>query len=180
MTFAQTNLDKKARGYDFWVGYQFSHWFAVEGAYLSMGKTKHNFSGAVDAGPVDVDDNGSVDYSGPQPLVGETTFRTRGPAVAAVGTLELGSYFSLDARGGLFFADNKLALRIKYSPESQAEQTNSYSESDGKTAFFYGASATFWITPYFGVRGGMNAFSKGSFDHSVKQYFVGIRYSYGL
>jgi hypothetical protein len=180
--FDVSSITRKSRGYDVWVGYQFTPWFAVEGAYLIHGKTRHSTDGTMDAGPVDVDDDGNVDYSGPQPLLTRTTFRTRGPAVAAVGSLELGNYLSLDARAGFFFADNKLTLRMQYSPEYPPDaepQAYSYTEANGKTSLFYGATANFWILPYFAVRAGFTASGKASFDHSVRHYFVGIRYSYG-
>ena len=175
----QTTLTRKSHGYDVWVGYQMTPWFAVEGAYLILGSTRHHFTGTMDEGPVDVDNDGMIDYSGPQPIQGETKFRTRGPAVAAVGSWAPGNYFSFDARAGLFFADDKLTLGIQYSPENQAVENYSYSESRGKTKLFYGASANFWITPYFGVRAGYTGSSNASFGHSVKYYYLGIRYSYG-
>jgi len=174
----QSSLGKKAHGYDLWVGYQFSPYFAVEGAYLDMGRIHHAFSGTADFGPVDVDGDGTADFDGPQPLSGSTTFHTRGPGVAAVAAADVGEFFSIDARAGLFFADNKLALDFTIAPPTGA-QTFSYSESDSKTSLFYGAAATFWITPYVGLRGGFSEYSKGAFDHDVKQYFLGIRYSYG-
>jgi hypothetical protein len=177
--FDQTSLTRKAHGYDAWVGYQFSPWFAVEGAYLILGSTRHHFTGTMDEGPVDVDNDGNVDYSGPQPIQGDTKFRTRGPAVAAVGSLALGNYFSVDARAGLFFADDRLSLGIQYSPENQPVENYSYSQSNGRTKLFYGATANFWITPYFGVRAGYTGSSDASFGHSVKYYFLGFRYSYG-
>jgi hypothetical protein len=177
--FSATSLTSRSHGYDVWVGYQFSPWFAVEGAYLILGKTSHSSTGTMDEGPVDVDDDDIIDYSGPQPLQTRTTFRTRGPAVAAVGSVALGRYFSLDARAGLFLADNTLKLRIQYSPENQPVENYSHSESDGKTKVFYGASANIWITPYFGVRGGFTGSSDGSFGHSFRYYYLGLRYSYG-
>lgn len=175
----QTTLTRKSHGYDVWVGYQMTPWFAVEGAYLMLGSTRHHFTGTMDEGPVDVDNDGTPDYSGPQPIQGETKFRTRGPAVAAVASLPVGSYLSFDARAGFFFADDKLTLGIQYSPENQAVENYSYNESQGKTKLFYGASANFWITPYFGVRAGYTGSSDASFGHSVRYYYLGIRYSYG-
>lgn len=178
VSLGQTSLNKKSRGYDLWVGYQFTPWFAVEGAYLEMGRIHHGFDGTVDVGPVDINGDLVTDYDGPQPLSGRTTFHTRGPAVAVVGTLGLGKYFSADARAGLFFADNKLDLAMQYAPPTGV-QPYSYSESSGKTALFYGASATFWVTPYVGMRGGFAIYHKGAFSHDIKQFFVGMRYSYG-
>jgi hypothetical protein len=177
IVFSGSSLTSRSKGYDVWVGYQFTPWFAVEGAYLIMGKTRHLFDSTMDVG-VDLDDDGNVDYDGPQPLQGLTTFRTRGPAVAAVGSVALGSLFSLDARAGLYLADNQLDLELQYDPPTGRE-TYSYRESDGKTALFYGASANFWITPYFGIRAGVTASSDASFKHSVRHYYLGIRYSYG-
>lgn len=177
-----TGITDKSHGYDVWVGYQFTPWFAVEGAYIRLGTTRHSFDGTMDEGPVDIDNDGNIDYSGPQPLLGRTTFRTQGPAAAAVGSLQLGNYFSVDARAGLFFADDKLTLRLQYSPDYTPDpqvESYSYTETNGRTVLFYGATGNFWITPYFGVRAGFTASSKGSFDHSVRHYFVGFRYSYG-
>jgi hypothetical protein len=179
VVLTSTTLDTKAKGYDFWVGYQFSRWLAVEGAYLDTGKTHHFFDGTIDVGSVDVDNDGNPDYSGPQQLQGLTNFRTRGPAVAVVGSAELGEFLSVDARAGFFFSDSKLSMKLQYSPPT-GDQTFTYSESNGKTRIFYGASATFWITPYFGIRGGAASYNKSSFDHNVTQVFVGIRYSYGF
>jgi hypothetical protein len=178
VSFGQTSLNTSSKAYDLWVGYQFTPWFALEGAYLDMGKIHHSFDGTIDVGPVDLNGDGTVDYNGPQPLSGRTGFRTRGPAVAAVGTVGLGARFSAEVRAGFFFADNKLDLSMQYSPPTGA-QSYSYSESDGKTALFYGASATFWVTPYVGVRSGFSTFNKAAFHHDVRQFYLGIRYSYG-
>jgi len=179
VVLSSSTMDTKAKGYDFWVGYQFSHWLGVEGAYLDSGKTHHFFTGTLDLGDVDVDNDGIVDFTGPQQLQGLTTFRTRGPAMAVVGSAELGEFFSVEARIGFFFSDSKLSMNLQYSPPT-GDVSYPYSESTSKTKMFYGASATFWITSYFGVRGGFATYNKGSFDHDVKQVFLGIRYSYGF
>jgi hypothetical protein len=178
VVLSESSLTSRSKGYDVWVGYQFTPWFAVEGAYLIMGKTRHRFDGTMDIGPVDVDGDGNVDYDGPQPLQGRTTFRTRGPAVAAVGSVALGRFVSLDARAGLYLADNQLKLELQHDPPT-GQQPYTYRETDGKTSLFYGASANFWITPYFGIRAGVTASSNASFGDSVRHYYLGIRYSYG-
>jgi Outer membrane protein beta-barrel domain len=179
VSLGTSSLTSKSHGYDVWVGYQFTPWFAVEGSYLILGSTRHHFTGTLDAGDVDEDGDGNVDYTGSQPLQGDTKFRTRGPAVAAVGSVALGKYFSVDARAGLFFADDKLTLRLQYSPPTGDQSLAPYSEAQGKTRIFYGASANFWITDYFGVRAGFTGSSNGSFGHSFRYYYLGIRYSYG-
>ncbi len=178
VSLGQTGLDRKSKAFDLWVGYQFTPWLAAEAAYLDMGKIHHSFDGTVDVGPVDINADMVTDYDGPQPLSGRTSFRTRGPAFAAVGTVGLGAYFSVAVRAGLFFADNKLNLDLQYAPPTGAVPFT-YSESDSKTALFYGVSGTFWITPYVGVRGGFNTYHKAAFDHDINQYFLGFRYSYG-
>jgi hypothetical protein len=169
-----TSQRRRARGYDLWVGYQFSPWFAVEGAYLEMGKTRHLYDGTIDLG--DADESGTVD--GPLPLEGRISFRARGPAFAAVGNLELGEYFSLDLRAGFLFAESKLSARYTVTLEGVPRQL-SFGDSENKTSLFYGASANFWVTNYFSLRGGFAAYGDASFDRAVRQYFVGIRYSYG-
>lgn len=173
MVISASRMGRKSRGYDLWVGYQLSPWFAVEGAYLDTRKSRHSFSGTMDLDAF----TGTSD--GPLPLEGRTSFRTRGAALAAVGNLELGDYFSLDARGGVFFADSKLHLSAVIDlPDGPARFP--YSESDNKTVLFYGASVNFWVTAYVSIRGGFATWGKGFYDDgAVKQYFVGIRYSYG-
>ncbi len=171
-----SSMGRKSRGYDLWVGYQLSPWFAVEGAYLEMGKSRQSFSGTIDLDAV----NGTS--YGPLVMAGRSSFRTRGAALAGVGNLELGEYFSLDARAGLFFADNRLGIHTTVIfPEAPLEgpQRFSHHQSDSKSRLFYGASANFWISPYYSVRAGFTAYNKGYFGGSVQQYFIGIRYSYG-
>jgi hypothetical protein len=172
-----SRIGKKSKGIDFWVGYQFTHWFAVEGAFLDTGRIRHVFTGSIDRGPVDTNGDNSPDFDGPTPLVTRTTFHTRGAAFAAVGNLEVGEYLSFDLRAGFLFADNK--AKVEFSFPETGEKFRSYSSSDGKTPIFYGASANFWISPYFAVRGGVNASSRGAFSKPLTQYFAGIRYSYG-
>jgi hypothetical protein len=169
-----SRIGTRSKGIDFWVGYQFTHWFAVEGAFLDTGKIRHTFTGSID---MDADGDGTSDFGGPTPLITRTTFHTRGAAFAAVGNLEVGELLSFDVRAGFFFADNN--VKIDFRLPATDKTIPSYRSSDGKTPFFYGASANFWITPYFAVRGGINASSRGAFSEPVKQYFAGIRYSYG-
>lgn len=172
-----STIGRSAHSMDFWVGYQFNHWFAVEGAFLDTGRIHHVFTGSIDRGPVDTDGDNTVDLDGPTPLVTRTTFHTRGAAFAAVGNVEVGEYLSFDARAGFFFADNN--VKVEFGFPQTGERFPAYRTSDGKTPFFYGASANFWVTPYFAVRAGMNAASRGAYSRPLKQYFAGIRYSYG-
>jgi hypothetical protein len=172
-----STITRSSHSMDFWVGYQFNHWFAVEGAFLDTGKVRHVFTGSIDRGPVDIDGDNTTDFDGPTPLVTRTTFHTRGAAFAAVGNVEVGEHLSFDLRAGFFFADN--GVKVEFGFPETGEKFSPYRTSDGKSPFFYGASANFWVTPYFAVRGGMNASSRGAYSKPVKQYFAGIRYSYG-
>lgn len=154
--FSSSSLDRSTRGLVLGVGYQFTPQLAVEGTWVELGKLRYDFS--------------FTDEAGAQ--AGRITNRSRGMAIAAVGSLPLGGFLSLEARAGALFADNKLRLVDMATGEGG-------SLSDRKTALFFGAGLTVMVTPYTGIQAAFTRYNKASFEEDVDQFSIGIRYSYG-
>jgi opacity protein-like surface antigen len=156
-------LDMKSKNYNITVGYQLGSYFAIEGSYVDFGKLTYDFT-----------------YPGGTNLQGRWKVKSRGPTVAAVGLLPLGPYFSLDARAGFVFLDNKHDISIN---------GDGVGFSDSKTSLYYGAGAAWWITGQVALRLGYNnlhraikyqgIFDQSFFKRDATQYTLGIRYSYG-
>lgn len=156
LEFDESSLDRSTRGLSLGVGYQFTPYLAVEGAWIDLGKLRYDFS--------------FTDETGQQ--LARISNRSSGMAFAAVGSLPLGPYFSVDARLGALFGENKLRLADRTTGDSS-------SVSDRKTALFFGAGITWMVTPYTGVYASVARFNKGSFEADVDQFAIGLRYSYG-
>lgn len=156
LDFDSSSLDRSSRGLSLAVGYQFTPHLAVEGAWIDLGKLRYDFT--------------FTDAAGPQ--AGRVTNRSSGMAFAGVGSLPLGAYFSLEARVGALFAENKLRLTDLATGDSGGID-------DRNTALYFGVGATWLITPYTGIHAGFTRYDKGSFDEDVDQFSIGIRYSYG-
>jgi OmpA-OmpF porin, OOP family len=160
-TFDSSSLDKKTRGYSLAVGYQLTRNFAVEGAWINLGKMKYDFTFTAN----------DPDTGLPGQFAGRITNRRSGMAFAGVGTLPLGAVFALDARAGFLFGEHKLRVYVEDEPFTGF--------NDGKTSLFYGVGATWFVTPYTGVVVGFNRFRQGHYEADVNQLSIGFRYSYG-
>jgi OOP family OmpA-OmpF porin len=154
-TFDTSSLDASTRGYSLAVGYQLTRNFAMEGAWINLGKLKYDFT--------------ATGTSGTQS--GRITNRRSGMAFSAVGTLPLGTLFSLDARAGFLFGENKLRVYV--------EDESFGGFNDSKTSLFVGVGATWFVTPYTGIVLGYTRFKEGQFEEDTDQISIGFRYSYG-
>jgi opacity protein-like surface antigen len=165
--------DTKSKGYNVTVGYQLGSYFAVEGSYVQAGKFTYDFL-LPGEGP------GGAD------AVGRWRIKPVGPTVSAVGLLPLGPYFSLDGHLGFFFVESKHKITVDFGSGAGPEGE---SLSDARTAPFYGAGFSWWITGQVALRLGFNEYHKaikyrGFFEESLlkrsaTQYTLGLRYSYG-
>jgi OmpA-OmpF porin, OOP family len=100
-----SRLDNDDSGYEFYGGYRFLAWLAVEASFLDFGSVDYHAASDVEADgnvfPVDtvlVDTDFSVDVSG--------------LAVSALGIWPVSERFDLYLRGGIMFGDNGVHVRL--------------------------------------------------------------------
>jgi len=156
LPFDSASLDRNVRGYSLAVGYQLTRNFAVEGAWLNLGKLKYDFTFTDETGQ----------------LAGRFTSRRSGMAFAGVGSLPLGPYFSVEGRVGALFGEDKQRIGV---PEAGYE--GGYNDSE--TSMFFGVGATWFVTPYTGIHAGVTRYKKGALNSDIDQLSIGFRYSYG-
>ncbi len=156
LPFDESSLDRNVTGYSLAVGYQLTRNFALEGAWINLGKLKYDFTFTDETGQ----------------LAGRYTSRRSGMAFAGVGSLPLGTYFAVEGRVGALFGEDKQRISV---PE--ADFATGY--NDGKTSLFFGVGATWFITPYTGVSVGFTRFKEGVLETDIDQLSIGFRYSYG-
>src|SRR5690606_21199826 len=92
----ESDLDKSDIGFELAVGYQASPYFAVEAAYIDLGKAKYEAEGIVDNG------------GGPMDASSDLTSDAKGPALSLLGMLPVSDRFSLDARVGAMLGKSKV------------------------------------------------------------------------
>ncbi|HKQ82013.1 MAG TPA: outer membrane beta-barrel protein [Steroidobacteraceae bacterium] len=102
-----SDMDKSDTLFGALVGYQFGPYFAVEAAYLDLGKADY--------------DNDAVIFSptlGGMTINGGLSLESSGPALSGIGILPLSESFDLYARLGVFFSDTKLKVSIEGESDS--------------------------------------------------------------
>ena len=157
-----SNLDKKGTGFGVAFGYRFSPYLAAEAAYLDLGKAKWNASGTV------------TDGINSSPMDIALSFKSSGPALSLLGSVPVGTQFSLDARAGAFFSKTKLSLTASAQGVSDTE-----SDSDKHTGLLYGIGGTWSFTPVAAVRVGYTVYKEAVYgDRDVKQFSAGFLYSF--
>jgi len=151
---ANPSKDDTGNGIKLGGGYAFNRYFAVEGAYVDLGKATASgtFGGS----------NASV------------TFKSSGLVVAVVGMVPLSQQFSLLGRFGLINATVKVDASL-------GNASGSDKTTDVKTTF--GVGVTYSFTPKFAVRGDFDRYSKlGNKDtigeSDVDMLSIGVVYKF--
>ena len=146
--------DDTGTGFKIGGGYAFTRYFAVEGAYVDLGKATASgtFGGS----------NASV------------TFKSSGLVVAAVGMVPLSQQFSLLGRFGLINATVKVDATL-------GNASGSNKTTDMKTTF--GVGASYSLTPKFAVRGDYDVYQKlgdnaTTGESDVNMLSVGVVYKF--
>jgi opacity protein-like surface antigen len=83
-----SNLDEADRGYSLAAGFRFSPYFAVEAAYLDLGKSSYLVQ----------DQNGAATLG----------FGSSGAALSLLGSWPITNHLSLEARGGVYFGESRM------------------------------------------------------------------------
>ncbi|MFO7326136.1 MAG: outer membrane beta-barrel protein [Pseudomonadota bacterium] len=138
----ESDLDKSDIGFELAVGYQASPYFAVEAAYIDLGKAKYEAEGIVDNG------------GGPMDASSDLTSDAKGPALSLLGMLPVSDRFSLDARVGAMLGKSKVKFTASLQGESASE-----SDSESGTTIFFGVGFTWLINERVGIRVGYTKFS---------------------
>jgi OOP family OmpA-OmpF porin len=127
---ASTTIDDKDTMYRLHAGYRLHRHFAVELAYADLGKSLIRST---------VVPTGSL----------ETSVRSEGAELSAVGMLPVGGRLALFARAGAFAARTKAS----YSGDGSVRLVDGQQEQTRRsTHAVYGAGATYDFTPNLGLR----------------------------
>ncbi len=127
---ASTSIDDKDTMYRLHAGYRLHRYFAVEAAYVDLGKFAIR-STVVPAGFLD------------------TSVKTRGADLSAVGLLPLGERFTIFGRVGAFAGRTKAS----YSSGGSVQLVDGvHGQSKSTTSVVYGLGATYDFTPNLGLR----------------------------
>jgi OOP family OmpA-OmpF porin len=158
---ATTKIDDKDTAYRIFGGYQLHRYFAVEAAYVDLGRVSFDTT---------VVPQGTLD--------GRT--RIKGFELSAVGMLPLNDDFSLFARVGAFSADTKTSYVSSGSVELV---TGAERQKERSTKLSYGAGATYKLTEHLDLRGEYARYTKlgnertgGETDANVVSIGVSYRF----
>lgn len=114
------------------LGYQVNPYFAVEAAYIDLGKADYDNTADI-----------FVPGVGSMTINGGLSIESSGPAVSGLGILPLTESFDLYARLGVFFSDTKLKVHV---------EDESGSASGNDQDLFYGIGANWNIGAHWTAR----------------------------
>ncbi|MDQ2639267.1 MAG: outer membrane beta-barrel protein [Pseudomonadota bacterium] len=160
-TINDSSVDKSDTGFSLALGYKFTPNFAVEAAYLQLGKARYEADVTVTTG-------------GP-PMDGTTglNFKISGPAVSLVGIWPVGERLSLDARAGAFFAKTKVSLFLTGVSSSDSLG------SEKETSLLLGVGALWSFTDRLGLRLGYTRLDKAmAGEGDANSLSLGLRFSF--
>jgi hypothetical protein len=128
------------------IGYRFNRWVAAEIGYVDLGKANYvadlnstfTFPDAIFP-PAQYPD-GNYNYQA------RGKFTSSGPTAAVLGIFSIGERFDIYGRGGIYFADTRLRLRLDVASYISAE------EKAGTQELFGGLGFQWNINEDFGVR----------------------------
>ncbi len=158
-----SDLDKKDTGFEFAVGYQVSERFAIEAAYIDLGKSAYTASGTVTDGG-----EGTADFAV------DLSVKPRGPAVSLVGSMPLNDTFSLDGRIGAMFSKNK----VSGGGSVDGSDIPSLSGTDSKTGTLVGVGATWAVSSSVAVRLSYTRFNNVFETSDYNQFALGLKFSF--
>jgi OOP family OmpA-OmpF porin len=162
-TLNDSSVDKSDIGFSLALGYRVSENFAVEAAYLKLGKAGYEAD-------VTVDDGG-----GPVNLDMGFNFKSSGPALSLVGIWPVGQALSLDARAGAYFAKTKASVFASAGGNSESESL----DVEDDTSLLLGFGATWALSEKVGLRLGYSRFEKAVAGNAdVSTVSLGVRFSF--
>ncbi len=164
LTWSNEQTDKRDQGFGIAVGYQFSPHFALEAAYIDLGKITHDV-------PMSVSTDGSSFSDASSKL----TVGRRGPALSLVGIWPVTSVFWLDARAGAFHG--KSIAKVTFGLEGESPSQEKY--TDSRDSIFIGAGVNLAIGSKASIRLGYTHFSEDRMLHSqVGDISLGVRVAF--
>lgn len=129
---AKSSLDDSDTVWGAQVGYRWGSYVAAEVGYVDMGKSQYQ------ANPTGT------------PLRASVRYLSSGATLAALGILPLGERFDLYARGGVYFADTR--VRLKIADLDTGESLASAEEKASSKDLFAGIGAAWNVSPGFALR----------------------------
>lgn len=156
-------LDKSNAGFALAFGYQFNPYLAVEASYVNVGKVSYDASGTVDGGEGFTGDFAvGIDY------------KSKGPALAVVGSWPINEMFSIDGRVGAYMGKTTGFLSVSVDDETLEGPV----ASDTKTGLLVGVGATWTLTESVALRAGYTRLQDGVAERDVDRFSVGLRISF--
>jgi OOP family OmpA-OmpF porin len=162
-TLNDSSVDKTDIGFSLALGYRISENFAVEAAYLKLGKAGYEADVTVDdgGGPIDLD----MGFN----------FKSSGPALSLVGIWPVGQALSLDARAGAYFAKTKGSVFATDGSNSESEAL----DVEDDTSLLLGFGATWSLTEKLGLRLGYTRLEKAvAGEEDASTVSLGVRFSF--
>jgi len=133
-----SDLDESDKSWGVHIGYRFNRWVAAEAGYLDLGTANY-------ANQVQVTAAGT-----PFVFNGDLRLLSHGPFASVVGLFPLSDRFDVHVRGGLYFSDTR--LRVRLEDASDPTTLTSFEVSDSDKDFFAGIGATWNINPSYSLR----------------------------
>lgn len=142
---ATSSLDDKDTAWSIVGGYKFSRYFAVEAGYADLGGAKYDALGTVR----------QFGAATNRPATFAADISAKGPQLAAVGIVPLGSRFDLHGKLGMIFAKTTFKETASISGASASD-----SLSANSTDVFYGLGAGFNVTEHIALNVDWQVYSK--------------------
>jgi hypothetical protein len=142
----KSTLDKSGTLWGVQIGYQFIQYLGMEVGYVNLGRSKYEGTFAIDDGA-----GGTLGTA-------QQKFASRGPTLAVVGTLPLGSQrFNVHGRAGVLFSRTDFSLHLE--DVSSGDSTGAGVHSSDRELFF-GVGGDWYVTPAYALRVEFTRFSK--------------------
>ena len=139
VTSSTSTLDKSSVTYSGIIGYQIIREFAVEASYTDLGKLRYHSNNTVLTGFLPLNARADLDAT------------AKGPTLAVLGALPLGSQFEIFARAGILFSKVDLHASTFVSGEGQMA-SGSATQSANSVDPLLGAGLAWNVTKQFKIR----------------------------
>jgi len=165
-----STLDKSSVTYSGIIGYQIIPQLAVEASYTDLGKLRYHSNNTVLTGFLPLNARADLDA------------KAKGPTLAVLGSLPLGSQFEIFARAGILFSKVTLDANTFVSGEGQLA-SDSETQSANSVDPLFGAGLAWHVTNQFKIRAEYTRYSNvGDKDKTgevnIDTFGAGVTFSF--
>ena len=170
VTSSTSTLDKSSTTYSGIIGYQITRQLAVEASYTDLGKLRYHSNNTVLTGFLPLTARADLDA------------KAKGPTLAVLGALPLGSQFEIFARAGVLFSKVNLDANTFVSGEGQLASMSANQSANSVDPLFGGGLA--WkVTNHFKIRAEYTRYSNvGDKDKTgqinIDTFGAGVMFSF--